>query len=78
MQTYLHPERKWVIHNYRIFYYRGFDAAEKMMIEPWVFEIDPKTFRLVRGDQRQPRALAAQHRAMGLGAGHRARHLRRG
>lgn len=48
VQTYLHPERKWVIHNYRIFYYRGFDAAEKMMIEPFVFEIDPKTFRLVR------------------------------
>ena len=48
VQTYLHPERKWVIHNYRIFYFRGFDAAEKMMIEPYVFEIDPKTFRLVR------------------------------
>jgi LPS export ABC transporter permease LptG/LPS export ABC transporter permease LptF len=48
VQTYLHPERKWVIHNYRIFYYRGFDANEKMMIEPFVFEIDPKTFRLVR------------------------------
>jgi LPS export ABC transporter permease LptG/LPS export ABC transporter permease LptF len=48
VQTYLHPERKWVIHNSRIFYYRGFDAAEKMMIEPFVFEIDPKTFRLVR------------------------------
>ena len=48
VQTYLHPERKWVIHNYRIFYYRGFDASEKMMIEPFVFEIDPKTFQLVR------------------------------
>jgi LPS export ABC transporter permease LptG len=48
VQTYLHPERKWIIHNYRIFYYRGFDAAEKLMIEPYVFEIDPKTFRLTR------------------------------
>ena len=48
VQTYLHPERKWVIHNYRIFYYRGFDPSEKMMVEPYVFEIDPKTFRLVR------------------------------
>jgi LPS export ABC transporter permease LptG/LPS export ABC transporter permease LptF len=48
VQTYLHPERKWVIHNYRIFYYRGFDVTEKMMIEPFVFEIDPKTFRMVR------------------------------
>ena len=47
-QTYLHPERKWVIHDYRIFYIRGFDASEKMMIEPWVFEIDPKTFHLTR------------------------------
>jgi LPS export ABC transporter permease LptG/LPS export ABC transporter permease LptF len=47
-QTWLHPERKWVIHNYRIFYYRGFDAAEKMMIEPWVFELDPRTFRMTR------------------------------
>ncbi len=48
VQTYLHPERKWVIHNYRIFYYRGFDPSEKMMVEPYVFEIDPKSFRLVR------------------------------
>jgi LPS export ABC transporter permease LptG len=48
VQTYLHPERKWVIHNYRIFYYRGYDAAERMMIEPYVFEIEPKSFRLIR------------------------------
>jgi lipopolysaccharide export LptBFGC system permease protein LptF len=47
-QTYLHPELKWVIHDHRIFYLRGFNADEKMMIEPWVFELDPKTFRLVR------------------------------
>jgi lipopolysaccharide export LptBFGC system permease protein LptF len=47
-QTYLHPDRKWVFHKYRIFYYRGFDVSEKMMVEPFVFEIDPKTFRLVR------------------------------
>ena len=47
-QTYLHPERKWIKHDYRIFYIRGFDASEKMMIEPWVFEIDPKTFHLTR------------------------------
>ena len=48
IQTYLHPERKWIIHNYRIFYVRGFDTAEQMMIEPYVFELDPKTFHLVR------------------------------
>jgi LPS export ABC transporter permease LptG/LPS export ABC transporter permease LptF len=47
-QTYLHPERKWLIHDYRIFYVRGFDATENMMIEPYVFELDPKTFHLVR------------------------------
>jgi LPS export ABC transporter permease LptG len=47
-QTYLHPTRKWVIHDYRVFYLRGYDAQEKTMIEPYVFEIDPKTFRLVR------------------------------
>jgi LPS export ABC transporter permease LptG len=47
-QTYLHPERKWLIHDYRIFYVRGFDSSENMMIEPYVFEIDPKTFRMYR------------------------------
>ena len=48
VQTYLHPERKWVIHDHRIFYFRYFDPAEKVMVEPWVFEIDPRTFHLVR------------------------------
>jgi lipopolysaccharide export system permease protein len=47
-QTYLHPQSKWIFHNYRIFYTIGFDASEKMMIEPYVFELDPKTFQLVR------------------------------
>ena len=47
-QTYLHPERKWIFHDYRIFYFKYFDAAEDAMIEPWVFEINPKTFHLVR------------------------------
>ena len=47
-QTYLNPTRKWVIHDYRIFYLRGFDTSEMMMIEPWCFEIDPKTFQLTR------------------------------
>lgn len=47
-QTYLHPERKWIFHDYRIFYFKFFDTAENAMIEPWVFEIDPKTFQLVR------------------------------
>jgi LPS export ABC transporter permease LptG len=47
-QTYLHPERKWLIHDYRIFYVRGFDSSENMMIEPYVFEIEPKSFRMIR------------------------------
>jgi LPS export ABC transporter permease LptG len=48
VQTYLHPANKWIKHGYRIFYLHGFDSSEKMMIEPWVFEVDPKTFQLVR------------------------------
>jgi len=48
VQTYLHPERKWLIHDYRIFYFKYFDPAEKLMVEPYVFELDPKTFHLVR------------------------------
>jgi lipopolysaccharide export LptBFGC system permease protein LptF len=47
-QTYLHPQSKWIIDNYRIFYTIGFDASEKMMIEPYVFELNPKTFELER------------------------------
>lgn len=48
VQTYLHPERKWIIHDHRIFYFRYFDPVEKLMVEPYVFEIDPATFRLKR------------------------------
>ncbi len=47
-QTYLHPERKWIIHDYRIFYFKYFDPVEKVMVEPFVFEIDPKTFHVKR------------------------------
>jgi LPS export ABC transporter permease LptG len=48
VQTYLHPERKWIFHDYRIFYIKYFDTAEKLMVEPYVFELDPKTFHVVR------------------------------
>lgn len=48
VQTYLHPERKWVIHEHRVFYFRYFDAAENVMVDPWVYEVDPKTFRLTK------------------------------
>jgi LPS export ABC transporter permease LptG len=47
-QTYLNPTRKWVFHDYRIFYLRGYDASDKMLIEPYVFEIEPKSFHLIR------------------------------
>jgi len=48
VQTYLHPERKWIIHDYRIFYFKYFDPSEKLMVEPYVFELDPKSFHVVR------------------------------
>jgi LPS export ABC transporter permease LptG/LPS export ABC transporter permease LptF len=48
VQTYLHPERKWIKHDYRIFYIKYFDPSEKLMVEPYVFELDPKSFHLVR------------------------------
>jgi LPS export ABC transporter permease LptG len=48
IQTYLHPERKWIIHDYRIFYFKYFDASEKLMVQPYVFELDPKSFHVVR------------------------------
>jgi LPS export ABC transporter permease LptG len=47
-QTYLHPERKWVIHDYRIFYFKYFDASEKVMVEPYVFELDPGSFHVLK------------------------------
>ncbi len=47
-QTYLHPERKWVIHDYRVYYFKYFDAAEKVMVEPYIFELDPVSFHLIR------------------------------
>ncbi len=48
VQTYLHPERKWMIHDYRIFYFKYFDPSERLMVEPYVFELDPKNFHIVR------------------------------
>lgn len=48
VQTYLHPERKWIFHDDRIFYIKYFDSSEKLMEEPYVFELDPKTFHVVR------------------------------
>jgi LPS export ABC transporter permease LptG/LPS export ABC transporter permease LptF len=51
-QTYLKPERKWILgqNSARIFNYRYFDNSgeENTMNEASVFELEPKTFRLVR------------------------------
>ena len=47
-QTYLHPERKWIKHDNRIFYFKYFDPTEKVMVEPYVFELEPKTFHVLR------------------------------
>lgn len=47
-QTYLHPERKWIKHDNRIFYFKYFDPSEKLMVEPYVFELDPKSFHVTR------------------------------
>lgn len=48
-QTYLRPDRKWIFgHNSRIYYYKYFDPAEKVMVGVHVYELDPRTFRLVR------------------------------
>lgn len=48
-QTYLRPDRKWIFgKNSRIFYYKYFDPAEKVMVGVHVYELDPKTFHLTR------------------------------
>jgi len=47
-QTYLNPDRKWVFHDNRVFYFRYFDIEKSTMDDPWVYEIDPKTWQLTR------------------------------
>ncbi len=48
-QTYLNPNRKWIMgKDSRIYYYKYFDPAEKVMVEVSVFELDPGSFRLTR------------------------------
>jgi LPS export ABC transporter permease LptG/LPS export ABC transporter permease LptF len=49
VQTYLHPERKWIFgKGSRIYYYKYFDNLESVMGQVSVFELDPKTFDLRR------------------------------
>lgn len=48
-QTYLRPDRKWVFgKNSRIFYYKYFDPVDRVMIGVHVYDLDPKTFRMMR------------------------------
>jgi LPS export ABC transporter permease LptF/LPS export ABC transporter permease LptG len=51
VQTYLHPERQWVFapgshDDPRIYYYKYLDPAQKVMVGPQVFELDPGNFRV--------------------------------
>ena len=49
VQTYLHPERKWIYgQGSRIYYYKYFDPNENVMVGVSVFELDEKKFRLRR------------------------------
>ena len=53
-QTYLKPERTWIMgYESRIYYYKYFDPGERVMVEVSIFELDPATFRLKRQIQAQ-------------------------
>ena len=48
-QTYLRPDRKWIMgQGSRIYYYEYFDTTERTMGGVNVFELEPNTFRLRR------------------------------
>jgi LPS export ABC transporter permease LptG/LPS export ABC transporter permease LptF len=51
VQTYLHPDRKWVFdpgsnNDPKVFYFKYIDGAQKLMSGPQVFELDPGNFRI--------------------------------
>ena len=51
VQTYLHPDKKWVFdpgsnNDPRVFYFKFFDGEQKVMVGPQVFELDPSNFRV--------------------------------
>jgi LPS export ABC transporter permease LptG/LPS export ABC transporter permease LptF len=49
VQTYLHPERKWIFgKGSRIYYYKYFDNIQNVMAGASVYDLDPKTFALRR------------------------------
>ena len=48
-QTWQRPDRKWIMgRGSRIYYYHYFDTLENVMNEVYVFELEPKSFRLQR------------------------------
>jgi LPS export ABC transporter permease LptF/LPS export ABC transporter permease LptG len=51
VQTYLHPDKKWVFdpgsnNDPRVFYFNYIDGEQKLMVGPQVFELDPTNFRI--------------------------------
>ena len=53
-QTYLNPNRKWIMGNEsRIYYYKYLDPTEQVMVGVSVFELEPETFALRRQIQAQ-------------------------
>ncbi len=49
VQTYLRPDRKWIFGTGpRIYYYKYFEPAERLMVGINVYELDSETFRLKR------------------------------
>ncbi len=51
VQTYLHPDRHWVFdpgsnNDPRVFYFKYIDGAQKLMLGPQVFELDPGNFHI--------------------------------
>ncbi len=66
-QTYLKPDRKWIMgKDSRIYYYKYFDPSEKVMVEVSVFELDPNSFRLSPPDSGQARRLERPAQHLGL------------
>ncbi|MCU0246617.1 MAG: LptF/LptG family permease, partial [Bryobacter sp.] len=49
-QTYLRPDRKWIMgrSGNRIYYYKGYDPWEHVMVNVSVYDLDPATFHLTR------------------------------
>ena len=63
-QTYLNPNRKWIMGNdSRIYYYKYLDSTEQVMVGVSVFELDPESFALKRQIQAQRAYWSAPIRA---------------